>query len=96
MFAIGDRRWPGISKLTEEAGEVCQVTGKLMGTKGDTSHWDGTDLARRLEEELGDLIAAAIFVVETCDEIDQGVVELRSQGKLELFKKWHREQANGD
>ena len=41
MFAIGDKKWPGISKLVEEAGEVTQVAGKLMGSGGDILHWDG-------------------------------------------------------
>lgn len=31
MFAIGDKEWPGISKLIEEAGEVLQICGKAHG-----------------------------------------------------------------
>lgn len=30
MFSIGSKRWPGISKLIEECGEVLQIAGKLM------------------------------------------------------------------
>lgn len=65
MFAIGDQDWPGISKLIEECGEVVQVCGKLMGTRGEHEHWDGSDLKVRLEEEIADLIAAVEFV---CDK----------------------------
>lgn len=40
MFAIGSPVWPGLSKLAEEAGETLQVVGKLMGTGGESAHWD--------------------------------------------------------
>jgi hypothetical protein len=52
MFAIGDKEWPGISKLVEEAGEVGQVCGKLIGSGGETAHFDGSNLRARLSEEL--------------------------------------------
>lgn len=63
MFAIGDERWPGISKLVEESGEVLQVCGKLVWTHGDVTHFDGSNLKSRLETELGDLLAAIAFVI---------------------------------
>jgi NTP pyrophosphatase (non-canonical NTP hydrolase) len=91
MFAIGDKQWPGISKLVEEAGEVLQVCGKLQGTGGQVNHWDGTDLKVRLEEELGDLVAAIDFVVDHCD-VDGGAVERRAAKKRSLFREWHNQQ----
>jgi NTP pyrophosphatase (non-canonical NTP hydrolase) len=60
MFAIGDNEWAGLSKLIEEAGEVIQVGGKLMGSRGDTNHWSG-DLREKLVEELGDLLGCFIL-----------------------------------
>lgn len=66
-FSIGSALWPGISKLVEEAGEVTQVCGKLIGSGGDINHWDGTNLKERLEDEIGDLIAACMFVIVVCD-----------------------------
>ena len=92
MFAIGDRQWPGISKLVEEAGEVCQVAGKLMGTGGKLTHWNEINLARRLEEEMGDNLAAIKFVLMTCDEVNAQEVRNRADEKLALFLRWHREQ----
>lgn len=92
MFAIGDKEWPGISKLVEEAGEVGQVAGKLMGTGGHLAHWDGTNLARRLEEEMGDVLAAVNFVLMTCDEVSAQEVRQRAEYKLTLFMEWHKEQ----
>lgn len=91
MFAIGSPKWPGLSKLSEEAGEVVQVIGKLMGTGGDPMHWDGSDLRQRLVEELGDLQAAITFVIAYCD-IDPAAVGLRTAQKLTVFDQWHREQ----
>lgn len=66
MFAIGDEEWPGISKLAEEAGEVLQVIGKLMGTRGQTKHWNVPDLKKALEDEIADLDAAIAFVKVHC------------------------------
>jgi NTP pyrophosphatase (non-canonical NTP hydrolase) len=89
MFAIGDDQWPGLSKLSEEAGEVVQVIGKLMGTHGKSRHWDGTDLRQRLIEEIADVIAACELVIELNDL--EGI-EKRKQQKLALFHEWHDKQ----
>lgn len=89
MFAIGSPRWPGLSKLSEEAGEVIQVIGKLMGTGGEVQHWDGSNLAERLIEEVGDVLAACDFVVEK--NLPLASVAERRAKKLALFRKWHDE-----
>lgn len=88
-FSIGSEIWPGISKLNEEMGEVLQVTGKLQGSSGERMHWDGSDLKLRLEEELGDLLAAAGFVGAHCD-LDMVAIAARRKQKRALFEKWHR------
>jgi len=86
-FAIGSKVYPGLGKLVEEAGEVLQVIGKLMGTYGAEQHWDGTNLRTRLEEELADLMAANLFVTE----VNKLSVSDRLIKKLDLFRKWHKE-----
>lgn len=87
-FSIGSKVWPGTSKLIEEMGEVQQVLGKLMGTSGQQVHWDGSNLKKRLEDELADLQAAIEFVV--ChNELDAGRIGRRVDEKIELFNKWH-------
>lgn len=91
MFAIGSPRWPGIAKLDEEAGEVLQVIGKLMGTGGETNHWDGTDLQARLIEEIGDVLAACEFVVSV-NHLDHESVNARRAEKLALFYRWHNSE----
>lgn len=90
-FSIGSDVWSGISKLIEEAGEVGQVCGKLIQMAGATAHWDGTDLRKRLEDELADLQAAIEFVA--ChNELDAGRIGRRVDEKIALFNKWHKEQ----
>lgn len=91
-FAIGSPEWPGLSKLAEEAGEVLQVVGKLMGTGGKTNHWDGTNLADRLSEELADLMAACDFVITETSGLDAEAIRLRRERKLATFREWHAAQ----
>ena len=90
MFAIGAATWGGISKLTEECGEVVQVCGKLLGSFGNPMHFDGTDLRDRLESELGDLLAAIDFVLfVNVGRLDAARVEARRRVKLATFMEWH-------
>ncbi len=88
MFAIGDAEWPGISKLIEEAGEVSQICGKLLGTGGVVQHWDGSDLKVELEKELADLLAAVEFVVKHSN-LDASTIKNRFALKLRRFEQWH-------
>ncbi len=89
-FSIGASVWPGLSKLIEEAGEVQQVCGKLVQTGGASAHWDGSDLRKRLEEEIADLLAACRFVMESND-LNVADIVFRSLDKLAMFKRWHEE-----
>ncbi len=90
LFSIGADRWPGVSKLMEEAAETIQVLAKLMQTKdGDGLHWDG-DLHPRIVEELGDLLAAIDFLIShNHQKVDRLLVEKRRTEKLALFRRWH-------
>lgn len=90
LFAFGADAWPGLAKLMEEAGEVVQVCGKLLMTYGEPKHWDGTDLKARLEEELGDLLAAADFVQMHCG-LDMSRIDGQRRRKRLRFEQWHRD-----
>ncbi len=90
-FSIGSRIWPGISKLIEECGEAVQVCGKLLGSSGEINHWDGSNLKTRLEDELGDLLAAIDFVIDHCG-LNSAYVLTRMQRKRERFEKWHEDE----
>ena len=90
-FAIGAEVWPGVWKRLEEAGEVVQVGGKLLGTDGVEEHWDGTNLRTRLEDELADL-AAAIEFVRSENHLDRERMAERTAAKLQTFRVWHRDE----
>jgi hypothetical protein len=60
-FSFGDKDYPGLAKIAEEAGEFGQVFGKLVMTGGHADYFDGTDLRKALLEELADLDAALAF-----------------------------------
>lgn len=88
-YAIGSTHCPGLSKLAEEAGEVVQVAGKIVGFGGFGTHWDGSQLRERLAEEIADVIAACQFVM-IHNELDQIAIEQRIGAKLRLFREWHK------
>jgi NTP pyrophosphatase (non-canonical NTP hydrolase) len=90
-FSIGSQYWPGISKLIEECGEVVQVGGKLLGSRGEVEHWDGSNLRGRLEDEIGDVLAACSFVVQN-NGLNEERISGRHHEKLKLFCLWHQEQ----
>ena len=91
-FSIGSKYWPGISKLIEECGEVVQVGGKLLGSRGEVEHWDGSNLKDRLEDEIGDVLAACSFVVQK-NGLNAQKISSRHHEKLKLFLSWQLEQA---
>lgn len=88
MFAIGDKEWPGLSKLAEECGEVLQVIGKLIQTRGEFKHWNVPDLKVALEDEIADVQAACVFVMLKCN-LDQVRLSKRFSEKLDKFEAWH-------
>ncbi len=90
-YSIGSDRWPGLSKLVEEMGEVQQVLGKLIATGGESAHWDGTDLRQRLREELADLKAACVFFAQV-NQLDAVTDIEREHRKIRQFHAWHAEQ----
>lgn len=90
-YSIGSTVWPGLSKLIEEAGEVQQVGGKLIGSGGRPTFWDGNNVNDKLVEELGDLLAAIEFFMEK-NPINAQAVNERRFMKLEIFRKWHAER----
>jgi len=91
-FSIGGQVWPGTSKLVEELGELGQVLGKLIGSHGETDHYDGSDLRQRMVEEIGDVQGAILFFLEhNMTEAEKDRVAERAHKKFELFEKWHRE-----
>jgi NTP pyrophosphatase (non-canonical NTP hydrolase) len=90
MFAIGDNEWPGVSKLVEEIGELGQVLGKLMGSRGDTKHWSG-DLRDMMQIEIADVMAAITFVLAYNPVLNREAIEAQIKKKVALFEQWHKD-----
>lgn len=94
MFAIGADHLPGLAKLMEEASEVIQVGGKLIAREmsGKKKHWDGTDLSKRMHEELGDLMASIDYFINSNPEISATAVLDRRDEKFVKFMGWHDDE----
>lgn len=94
-FQIGGDLWPGLAKLTEEAGELLQVVGKIMAYPEQNDHPDGTvDMRRRLIEEIGDVAACLAFVIDA-NNLEQEAIGARSDYKVERFVHWHNKIREG-
>jgi MazG nucleotide pyrophosphohydrolase domain len=92
-YSIGSDTWPGLAKLAEECGEVIQVIGKIIALSGaeNYDHWDGTNVRERLQEELGDVLAAIQFVT-IHNWLDAMIIARRQDTKRRLFEQWDAEQ----
>jgi hypothetical protein len=92
-FTIGAERWNGGAKLAEECSELIQVLMKLIAFPDNDYPEEGTDLAERLIEEIGDLEAAIDFFKSVNFQVnDYNAVYDRKQRKLKRFKKWDRKE----
>ena len=85
----------GLAKLCEECGELTQVIGKMLQYPElqetcSERHPDGTILRHRIEEELGDVIAAVEFVTQKLS-LNREAIDERMLEKSELFETWSTE-----
>lgn len=85
----------GLSKLAEETGEVQQIIGKMLQypalqTASD-QHPDGSVLRVRLQEEIGDALAAMAFVIAKL-RLNPEAIYARKVHKQALFEKWDNEK----
>ncbi len=86
----------GLVKLSEECAEAIQVAQKLVAYPELQSpdnlelHPDQTDLRIRLEEELGDALAAIHFVIAKL-KLSTKRVEMRQAMKGMCFVAWDSE-----
>lgn len=87
-YNFGDRKWPGLSKVLEECGEVSQVLAKLVGSNGNLDYFGKGSLEDKIVEELGDLHAAITWFIQHND-ISAKKVARRSQEKQAKYTKWH-------
>ena len=72
--------------LQEEAGELTQAISKCFRF-GKDGEWDGTTNKRRLESEIGDVLAMIDILIEKAYVSDSEVNASR-KAKKEKLKKW--------
>lgn len=77
----------GIAKLNEECGEVIQIVGKLMAYPIEP-HPSGTKLIKKLEEEIGDVLAAITYLLHNNSSIDAERIARRRDMKCRIFSEW--------
>jgi NTP pyrophosphatase (non-canonical NTP hydrolase) len=86
----------GLAKLIEECGELIQVCGKKLAYFTTNDHPDGgPPLNQRLEDEMGDVVAAVNIVVQLLG-LDEDAIDDRVAQKQALFLKWHRAVGNNE
>ena len=77
----------GVAKLIEECGELVQVCGKRLAYWTTDEHPDGTNLRERMEDEMGDVLAAIEFVTDQLG-LDADRIERRTTEKHMQFRVW--------
>lgn len=81
----------GIVKLIEELGELQTILAKKLAYLDTDIHPDGKgSMKERIQEEMGDVIAAIKYVKGTLS-LDDDWIEKRALTKYELYKKWEKE-----
>lgn len=80
----------GLAKLAEELGELSQVVGKKLAYMEGPHPDGGVSLDLRLEEEMGDVIAAISFVQKKL-KLESAHIQLRAHHKLDLFQNWDKQ-----
>lgn len=79
----------GLTKLTEECGELIQIAAKKIAFMETDLHPDGKGSMReRLQEELADVAAASTFVAQQFG-LDTEQIKQRAALKLHAFQTWH-------
>ena len=82
----------GLTKLVEECGELTQIAAKKMAYMNLDVHPDnGGSMKQRLEEEMGDVMAAVSFVIASLG-LDNEAIMKRADEKTRLFVKWENHE----
>ena len=84
----------GLTKLQEECAELITIAAKKAAYFHTDAHPDGKgSMKKRLEEETGDVFAAACFVIDKFG-LDFWAIRSRQQAKYALFQQWDADPDN--
>lgn len=86
----------GLTKLVEELGELSQIAAKKMAYMNIDNHPDKKgSMKKRLENEMGDVLASIQYVVGKL-ELDMDRIVERSDCKIEVYLAWEKDQVPAD
>ena len=85
----------GVAKLIEECGELTQILGKKLAYWHTDEHPDGKPIHARIQEEMGDVLAAIWFTAQELG-LDQRAIQDRAVAKRKLFDTWQAQIDNND
>jgi len=78
----------GLAKLLEELGELSQIAAKKLAYPNTDDHPDGAGSMRlRLEDEIGDVLAAIDFVSGKFRLNARRILDRKAE-KLGRFREW--------
>jgi NTP pyrophosphatase (non-canonical NTP hydrolase) len=81
----------GLTKLMEECGELVQIAAKKSAYIHADNHPDSSiPMSKRLEDEMGDVLAAIDFVMKKLD-LNPVSIRQRRASKYETFCAWDKE-----
>lgn len=88
----------GITKATEEVGELIIELGSLLQTLGKYQQYPDEDhpdtkgnTKQRLEEEVADVMASLIFMSSKL-KLDTSTIQKRMITKLKLYRDWDKNE----
>ena len=84
----------GANKVQEECGELIQALAKREAAGPGKRHWDGLAVDTRVEDEMGDVLAAVQYAAEQMG-LDQKRIAARMEKKYALYCKWGRDEPEG-
>ena len=79
----------GLTKLMEECGELVQIAAKKVAYPDVEVHPDGQNLNSRLQEEMGDVLAAITFTTAKLGLSMEDVLA-RAHQKKALYAEWDK------
>lgn len=79
----------GRTKLQEELCELGDQLAKYEGRplKDSPLHWDGYNICKNIEDEIGDVLASIGYTVEKMG-LNQDRIFGRMFNKQDLYKRW--------
>lgn len=81
----------GYAKVQEECAELITAIAKKDACAPSATYWNGDNVFSRVEEEIGDVLAAIRYVIEE-NRLDMDAITARAEMKYQTFIRWRDEK----